>query len=477
MAGRQQLERARKQVLGCPGIPPGGSPLAGCQQVPGCALGDRAVGRQAELPPVAERLLEVPAGDLVQLDQLLSVDLQPAGEGGVQLRPLTFGQCVVGGVADQQVAEPVRLVAVEQRVVGSDQLLAHERGQVGVHTLAQAGRRQFADSAAVEHLALNRPPFDHRPLRLGQPLQARCQQRLDGWRHVRTAALMDQRGHLLQKQRVALAGLHHPRPGLGIEAAGDTVHHRQGVAGGQRLEQRRGGVELPAGPPTGPQATPDGRWSPLTPRGEGLGTRSAFPFRLERLDLLPASTAPPDERGASPRRQRLARATAACSSRPATLTASPVASVPAVPHNLAGIDADAAWSTQLGERVAHLRRRPHGSQRVVLVHQGNAEDGHHRVADELLHRSPVRLHDRFHTLEVARQLGAQRLRISRLAERSRTCDIAEDDCHGLPLLPRHATRIQRRRAGITKARARRVLLPATRADQHKPRLEHQPQSG
>src|SRR5439155_1427491 len=75
--------------------------------------------------------------------------------------------------------------------------------------------------------------------------------------------------------------------------------------------------------------------------------------------------------------------------------------------------------------------RPQG---VVFVHDRHAEDRHHRVADELLHRSAVPLDHVRHRLEVAGHHAAQRLRVEALAERSRAGDVAEEHGHGLPLL-------------------------------------------
>ena len=82
-------------------------------------------------------------------------------------------------------------------------------------------------------------------------------------------------------------------------------------------------------------------------------------------------------------------------------------------HDLAGRHADASLDAELGERVAHLDRRAHRPQRVVLVHDRDAEDGHHRVADELLDRAAVALDDRPHPLEVAGEQRPQRLRVER----------------------------------------------------------------
>jgi hypothetical protein len=43
------------------------------------------------------------------------------------------------------------------------------------------------------------------------------------------------------------------------------------------------------------------------------------------------------------------------------------------------------------KRVADRQRRPDGALRVVVVRHRRAEDGHHRVADELLDRAAVAL--------------------------------------------------------------------------------------
>ena len=65
-----------------------------------------------------------------------------------------------------------------------------------------------------------------------------------------------------------------------------------------------------------------------------------------------------------------------------------------------------ACDAQLGQGLPQLDGSPHRSQRVVLVHERNAEDSHDGVADELLHRAAVMLDDRLHALEVAREQRA-----------------------------------------------------------------------
>jgi len=57
--------------------------------------------------------------------------------------------------------------------------------------------------------------------------------------------------------------------------------------------------------------------------------------------------------------------------------------------------------------LAQLECCPDGAQGVVFVQDRDAEHGHHRVADELLHRPAVRFERRLHLLEVARHDPAE----------------------------------------------------------------------
>jgi hypothetical protein len=59
------------------------------------------------------------------------------------------------------------------------------------------------------------------------------------------------------------------------------------------------------------------------------------------------------------------------------------------------------------------------------------EDGHHRVADELLHGAAVALDGASGGLEVARHDAAQGLRVELLAERGRADHVREQHGHRL----------------------------------------------
>ena len=98
------------------------------QPIPG-AQRERVVGL-AQLRLVAGGLLEVVADELVPLDEG-RLALEPVGEAAVQIRAHGLRQSVVGGVADEQVAEAEAVLAGELRPVGADQLVPDERGESG----------------------------------------------------------------------------------------------------------------------------------------------------------------------------------------------------------------------------------------------------------------------------------------------------------------------------------------------------------
>jgi hypothetical protein len=101
------------------------------------------------------------------------------------------------------------------------------------------------------------------------------------------------------------------------------------------------------------------------------------------------------------------------------------------------------------------------------VEDGNAEDGHDRIADELLHRAAVPLQDGAHLLEVAAQDPTKRLRVEAFTEGGRAGDVGENDGDCLPNVPLdRSARRKRRRAGQAEPRELRVLLAAGAANGH-----------
>ena len=121
---------------------------------------------------------------------------------------------------------------------------------------------------------------------------------------------------------------------------------------------------------------------------------------------------------------------------------------------------------KLGKSLAHLDRCAAGAQGVILVGERHAEDGHHRVADELLHAALVALDDLLHPLEVPRQQRAQRLRVGRLPEHGRAHDVAEQDGDDLALL---RTRRARRSPALgTELERLGGLVAANSTSRHHP---------
>jgi hypothetical protein len=88
-------------------------PAPGVGQAPSRPVRELLGDVEPELAAVADGLLEVVAEDFVELDQLAAVLFDPAGEPFVELGAGRLREGVVGGVADEKVAEAVRVVARE----------------------------------------------------------------------------------------------------------------------------------------------------------------------------------------------------------------------------------------------------------------------------------------------------------------------------------------------------------------------------
>jgi hypothetical protein len=103
------------------------------------------------------------------------------------------------------------------------------------------------------------------------------------------------------------------------------------------------------------------------------------------------------------------------------------------------------------------------------VHGRDAEDGHHRITDELLDRRPVKLEHALHLLEKARHDAPERLRVETLSESRGSRDIREKHRDGLAHLASPRGR-QQVAAGPAEAEAFGVLLAAARAGEHGQRV-------
>ena len=201
-------------------------PVAAGGQAAPRRRGQHVVVGQPELGAVAAGLLEVVAEDLVQLDELGPVLLQPGGEALVEVGAGRLGQRLVGGVADQQVAEAEAVLARELRPVRPDQLLADERGQAR-GDLGLLGR-ECLHGAAVEDLALDRAALEHAPLARLELVEPGREQRLQRRRDDDLALrLSGHRDHLLDEERVAARGASDPRAQVVGGAARGSARRRR----------------------------------------------------------------------------------------------------------------------------------------------------------------------------------------------------------------------------------------------------------
>ena len=142
------------------------------------------------------------ADDLVELDEIARVFLEPAGKLLVKGGANSLGEGVVRGVADEQVAEPEAVLARELSLVGLDQALADERGEVRPHLGVVTP--EGLHGATMEDLAFDRCVLEHASLG-GLELVEACgeeclQRRRDG---DCTVAIARDREHLAHEKRVA----------------------------------------------------------------------------------------------------------------------------------------------------------------------------------------------------------------------------------------------------------------------------------
>src|SRR6185503_9527052 len=123
-------------------------------------------------------------------------------------------------------------------------------------------------------------------------------------------------------------------------------------------------------------------------------------------------------------------------------------------------------TVELRQLAAHVHGRPNGAQGVVLVEGWDAEDGDHRVPDELLDRAAVALEDLAHGLEETAHDRPQRFGVETLAEPRRAGDVGEHDGHDLARLPGRLSRRERLRAVHAEPRALGIRGAAVGACDH-----------
>jgi hypothetical protein len=244
---RAEVDGAAEQGDGRPCVLSRARSSGGGGQPLGATFTESRVGRP-ELDPVAMRLLQVVADDLVG-SLVAQLGRQPVRVTPVQRRALPLRDRLVGRVANEDMAEAEAVVARHSRPIGPDHLLPHEREQMGADLASLALRKKLEDSATVEEPSFDGAELDHRPLLPGEPIDRSRQQRLQGRRHLELAVsgLGVHRDELLDEEGVPLGGLDDPRPPLGGDLS-ELRHQCLAVRPRQRLERQQGRVRLRRSP-------------------------------------------------------------------------------------------------------------------------------------------------------------------------------------------------------------------------------------
>jgi len=133
----------------------------------------------AELDQVAIGVLEVVAGDLLELRCAVTIDpIGPLHEALVQRRARTLQQPVVGAVPDQDVIE-----AVEAARLGADELLPHQFVESRRDLVSDELFHQLLHCGLLEEVPDYRRGVDHGTLLALEGIESGSQERLDCGRH------------------------------------------------------------------------------------------------------------------------------------------------------------------------------------------------------------------------------------------------------------------------------------------------------
>jgi len=139
-------------------------------------------------------------------------------------------------------------------------------------------------------------------------------------------------------------------------------------------------------------------------------------------------------------------------------------------HGRAHCELQPLLCVQLLDRVEDAKRGPDGSLGVVLVGDRSSEDGHDRIADELLDGAAEALDLPLDSGMVRPQRGANVLGIRLVGTSSEAHEIDEQHRDELPFFADGRRFRQSSPARVTEAGALRVLQSTTWAAKHRPSL-------
>ncbi len=185
--------------------------------------------------------------DLVELDQVGAELLEPRREPLVQHCAARLRQRLVGGVANKEMPEAVRLVGGDRGRVGADKLLADEGDEPRVDLPLIRGEREHC--AAMEDLALDRAALEHGALVGRESVEPGREQRVDRRRHGDLAVRLPRElNHLLDEERIAAGGVSDPSNERFVAFREQAADKLIGLLAPERLQQHRRCVQLASAP-------------------------------------------------------------------------------------------------------------------------------------------------------------------------------------------------------------------------------------
>ncbi len=267
----EQGGRSLQQAGGSRHVPPSKGPASGRGEIgrPASPHRTNVIVDDAELHPDEVRLLQVVPADLLELGHPAGVlALDPVHEPLVELGSGSLEQAVVGGVPDQDVREPVRVLIGRLPCLGrEDQLLVRERMEARRDPLGQGLRDQGLHGCLAEPLPDHGPVLDDGAVVDSQMVEPRGQQGLDGGRHGERAqvgceaplpvrisgqdpVVHQHRHHLLHEQGIALRR----QDDLALELLVDlrraekVLDHLEALVRVERRQRKGQGVRALRGP-------------------------------------------------------------------------------------------------------------------------------------------------------------------------------------------------------------------------------------